>query len=527
MNNYLLSSLIFLPLVVGLILLFLPEVYKNTFKWIVLIVSMINLLTVFTLYVNFDNSLSTYQFVEDIPWISLELSQNHRILIRYVLGIDGISLPMILLAAAVLVIGAISSFSIQHKERMYLSLYLFLSSAIMGCFVALDFFLFFLFFEFMLLPMYFLIAIWGGENRSYASIKFFIYTLVGSIFILVAVIILGMSVQDTTYIVPDQLSATVHSFDFRILANVKSILPDSLLAFTNHTEIVGLTGRHFVFLLLLIGFGIKLPMVPLHTWLPDAHVEAPTPVSVVLAGILLKVGGYGLLRTGYIFLPDAAKDFSTVVAAFGVLSILYGALNALAQTDLKKLVAYSSVSHMGFVFLGFAAGNTEGISGAIYQMFSHGILSSMLFLVAGVLYDRTHDRQIANYSGLATHMPVYTFLTAIAFFGSLGLPLFSGFIGEFFTLFGAFNSSYISFIWPVAASLGIVLGAAYLLWTLQRMFMGEWAVHTSLPQELQDVQFREKVMLISLAIAAVTFGIFPSILFNSIESTVNHIVNFF
>lgn len=527
MNSYLLSSLIFLPLVVGFILLFLPEVYKKTFQWITLITSLVNLLTVFTLYVNFDTTQMTYQFVEDIPWISLELSQNQRINIRYVLGIDGISLPMILLAAAVLVIGAISSFSIKYKERMYLSLYLFLSSAIMGCFVALDFFLFFLFFEFMLLPMYFLIAMWGGENRSYASIKFFIYTLIGSIFILVAVIILGMSVYDTTYLIPDQLSTVVHSFDFRLLANVKNILPDSLLAPNNTTEILGLSGRHFVFLLLFLGFGIKLPMVPLHTWLPDAHVEAPTPVSVVLAGILLKVGGYGLLRTGYVFLPDAAKDFSTVVAAFGVISILYGALNALAQTDLKKLVAYSSVSHMGFVFLGFAAGNSEGIAGAVYQMFSHGILSSMLFLVAGVLYDRTHDRQIANYSGLATKMPIYTFLTAIAFFGSLGLPLFSGFIGEFFTLFGAFHSPSLSIVWPAAAALGIVLGAAYLLWTLQRMFMGTWAIHASLPQELPDVQLREKIMLISLAIAAVVFGVFPSILFDITESTVSQIVNLF
>jgi len=519
MNTYTLSLLIALPLLAAFLIILLPKTYQKSFKWISVIALALNFLSLVNLYTGFDPQVSTYQWVEEYPWIFLTLSSSESLLIKYALGMDGLNFPMVLLASGVLLIGVISSFSIQKKERMYYFLFLVLAASIMGCFLAIDFFLFFLFFEFMLLPMYFLIAIWGGENRTYASIKFFLYTLVGSIFILVAMIIFGLSSSDPLY-ASSGIKEIVHTFDFRTLKDSGNFLSDSLLSINQTETIWGLAPRTFVFLLLFVGFGIKLPMVPLHTWLPDAHVEAPTPVSVVLAGILLKVGGYGLLRTGYEFLPEAAYQFTYWVMGAGVLSILYGAFNALAQTDLKKLIAYSSISHMGFVFLGFASLNSEGVQGAIYQMFSHGILSAMLFLVVGVLYDRTHDRQIAHYRGLAQQMPVFTSMVAVAFFASLGLPFFSGFIGEFFVLLGAFNTPLFSFWWAIASSLGIILAAVYFLWTLQRMFMGEFRVAESITADLPDLTWREKLMLYPLAVAALVFGVYPAFLLEFTQTTV-------
>jgi NADH-quinone oxidoreductase subunit M len=356
-----------------------------------------------------------------------------------------------------------------------------------------------------------------------------LYTLLGSILILIVLIALYVSVRN-----PDFQNQIVHTFNILHMTNPGNYLTGSILNPEQGWMIGSNSARWWAFLLLFIGFAIKLPAVPLHTWLPDAHVEAPTPVSVILAALLLKVGGYGLLRIAYPIFPDVATSLSWFVALVGVISIIYGALNALASKDLKRLIAYSSVSHMGFVLLGLASVTTEGVAGAVYQLFSHGIISAMLFLIAGVLYDRTGDRMIENYSGLSAKMPVYFTLVLVAFFASFGLPGFSGFIAEIMILLGAFGSNaengFIHESFAIVATFGLILGAAYYLWTLQRMFFGPFYVkHT--PHRLIDLDKREYSMLVSLGILALLFGIFPQILLDYInpfaqsftESVVNSI----
>ncbi|MEO1653833.1 MAG: NADH-quinone oxidoreductase subunit M [Bacteroidota bacterium] len=492
-----------------------------------------------------------FQFVERVDWIHLKLGSFGSLSIDYYLGVDGLSISLVLLTGLITFIASLDSWSVEKKARAYQALFLLLSGTLMGCFVALDFFLFYLFFEFMLLPMYFLIGIWGGERREYAAIKFFIYTLLGSILILIVMIVLAFTAIDleksqaafnpsanasqTKILSYEDLNQKmeagqintaklVHSLDIILLMNPQIYQTSTLLNPEDASRSLGLNAYQWVFLALLLGFLIKLPSVPFHTWLPDAHVEASTPISVVLAGVLLKVGAYGIIRLAYGIFPEAAHFFSPFIALLATLSIIYGALNALAMADLKKMIAYSSVSHMGFVLLGICSLNSIGLNGALFQMFSHGLLSALLFLIAGVLYDRTRDRSIASYRGLQNHLPVFSFWVALAFFASLGLPGFSGFIGELFSLMGAFRSSEVPLWMAVLSTFGILLSAAYFLWTYQRMFLGSFWIRGKEKwlDQMSDLNGLEKFLLGTLGFLSLLFGLFPQIIFSKINQSIEY-----
>ncbi|MBC5992611.1 complex I subunit 4 family protein [Pontibacter cellulosilyticus] len=549
MNDFILSGLIFSPLLAALVLLLIPNRLQQPIRVVALSGTVVQLILAILLYFRFDgaafaNGHTGYQFVEKLNWIGFSLGSLGRLQIDYFVGVDGISIGLVLLTGIIGVIGVISSWTITKTVKGYFLLYLLLMTSVMGCFLALDFFLFYLFFEFMLLPMYFLIGIWGGPKREYAAIKFFIYTLVGSLFILVVMIGLytsvidpvataaylellpnGVASQEAVLQVQQMLqqnvisgSELVRTFNIPAMMEPANYIPGSLLHVLSGSVLWDLPLRFIAFLLLFAGFAIKVPSVPVHTWLPDAHVEAPTPISVLLAAILLKVGGYGLIRIVYPIFPDAGAYFSILVGGLGVLSIIYGALCALAMNDLKKLIAYSSVSHMGFVLLGLASLTVEGVNGAVYMMFSHGIISAMLFLVVGVIYDRSHNRMILNFRGLASRMPAYTSFVVIAFFASLGLPGFSGFISELMVLLGGFSAPDVTGMLPrwmtVVAVVGLLLSAAYYLWALQRMFFGKYWIFPELREKanIADLTTREYLMLVPLAILTLLFGIFPHLL---------------
>lgn len=523
MTPYLLSCLIITPLLAALVFLFIPSESK-LFRTLSLITGIVQFFFLIPLLSGFVSSQG-FQFVEQRSWITLDLGSWGILKAQYLLAVDGLSLPLVALSVLIMIIATISSWEVQKNPKGYFILLMILNAAIIGSFTALDLLLFYLFFEFMLLPMFFLIGIWGGPKREYASIKFFLYTLLGSILILIAFIGLYLSYND-----PSLPGTLTHSFSVVNMYDAKNIISHSVFDPNNSWMIGPWSARYWAFLLLFIGFAIKLPMVPLHTWLPDAHVEASTPVSVILAALLLKIGGYGLLRIAFPLFPDAALHFSTFVALMGVISIIYGALTAMASRDLKRLIAYSSVSHMGFVLLGLASVTEEGITGATYQMVSHGIISAMLFILAGVLYDRTSDRLITNYSGLSSKMPVYFSFTLIGFFASLGLPGFSGFIAEVMTFLGAFKSNSMNGLihesFAIVATLGLIFGAAYYLWAIQRMFFGPFNVKGRAEgASLHDVTKRENILLVPLAIIALLLGIFPQSLLDIIGPFATSFVN--
>ncbi len=516
-----LSLLIFLPVVPALAFWLLPIQTTRTYLQISTLIAVIQLLLTSYIFLQLptehqvaQNNLSphAFYFTETYSWFRFPLGKMGILAVDYSLGVDALNAVFLWLSSLIFLVASVASHEIKENAKGYFSLFLLLNATVFGCFAALDFFLFFLFFEFMLLPMYFLIGLWGGVRREYAAIKFFIYTFLGSLFILVVLICLGLSfiTEATTSNLPE---TQIHSLHFLTLANSNQVATDSLLALNNPLQIFGLPIRSILFMLLMLGFAIKLPAVPLHTWLPDAHVEAPTPISIILAGVLLKIGGYGMLRIVYKVFPLEFQEFAIWVCGFGILSMLYAGFVALGQSNLKKMIAYSSISHVGFALLGMGTMTQEGLHGAVYQLFSHGILSAMLFYLVGILYNRTKNLEIETYKGLLLQMPQYAFFVAIAFFASLGLPTFSGFIGEMLVLAGSFHTSFLPFWAAILACFTLLIGAGYFLWTYQRIFLGQFSLKDSAMQPLlTDLTITEKAILLLLTTLTILFGLFPSII---------------
>ncbi len=527
-----LSLLIFLPAVSAVaIALFAPKDSDDPVKQATLAVTVVTfLLSVGMLLgwpgIEFSAGEAAMQHLCSVEWIP---SFN----IHYLLGIDGISMPLVVLTTFITMLAMGASWNIQKHVKAYCVLFLLLETGMIGVFLALDFFLFYVLWEVMLLPMYFLIGVWGGPRREYAAIKFFLYTLFGSVLMLVALLIL-------------YFSSDVRALDAKTLANV-GIADDRVEAITSadtpqHTfnilalqqlgqtteqfkgDLAGKTYEWWAFVLLFIGFIIKVPSVPLHTWLPDAHVEAPTPISMILAGILLKMGGYGIIRICYPICPEAGYDLAFVVCTLGVVSMVYGAFAALAQTDFKRLVAYSSVSHMGYVVLGFGVWSTLnvdywklGMNGAMYQMIAHGISSAGMFFMVGVLYDRVHHRDLNQFGGVFSRMPVYSGLAVGIFFAGLGLPGLCGFIGEFFVVLSAWNYSMVLAIISAAV---VILTAAYILWTLQRVYLGA-SYNGPHEEALTPITSREFRIAAPLLALAVFFGVYPRAILDYMEPSVS------
>jgi len=484
--NHILSIVIFFPLAAAVLLMLMPREEKGFLFAFALVASTLEFLFSLHLYYHFKNT-GSFEFIEMANWIPPWK-------VQYLVGIDGVGMLLIVLTTLLLPLAiAGSKTSIKDKLKEFLVSLLILQSGMVGVFASLDLFLFYVFWEVMLIPMYFLIGIWGGQRRVYAAIKFFIYTMAGSVLMLLAILYIYFQA----------------GFTFNLMELYeKSLSPEAQL---------------WLFAAFALAFAIKVPLFPLHTWLPDAHVEAPTAGSVILAGVLLKMGTYGFFRFAMPLFPQALKVFQPYLMVLCVIGIVYGALVAMVQPDIKKLIAYSSVSHLGVVMLGLFSLNETGMTGGLYQMLNHGISTGALFLLVGVIYERTHSRQIADHGGLAKVMPWYTFCFLVATFASVGLPLTNGFIGEFLSLAGAFQTFRVSAI--ISAS-SVVLGAIYMLWMVERVFFGKlrYPGHGTGGHALTDMNKREIAIMLPLLILIVWMGVAPKHFLNKISVPVSQLL---
>ncbi len=471
-----LTIITFLPLLGALIILCLPKEKEGLIRWFSAAVTFATMVLGFWVFFSFERGSAELQFVEKCSWIP-------AFNIKYFLGLDGLSVAMLVLTPLLSFLATVYSFNIKLRVKEYFFFFLLLETGMLGVFVALDFFLFYIFWEITLVPMYFLIGIWGGARKEYAAIKFFLYTLLGSVIMLLGILAL-------------YLYSSPHTFDIIELSKAQP--------FTR-------TFQYIVYAALFIGFAIKVPVWPFHTWLPDAHVEAPTAVSVILAGVLLKMGTYGMLRISYTILPEATKYFAIPLLILALINIVYGAFVAMAQKDLKKMIAYSSVNHMGYCLLGMAALTPIGLNGAIFQMVTHGVVTGALFFLVGVIYDRAHTREIEGFGGLMTKLPGYSGIMLVACLASLGLPGLAGFASEFMCFLGAFTSTVAPGVYKIITGLavaGIVITAAYFLIMIQKVFLGplneKW-------KELPDINARELVAIVPLTVLMVLLGVLPYI----------------
>ncbi|MEP7270573.1 MAG: NADH-quinone oxidoreductase subunit M [Acidobacteriota bacterium] len=500
MKSSIITITTFLPLV-GALALMLHGIFRSSrgaaserldtqYRWIALLVTCLTFLVSLGIVLMFDPTVAGPQLIRKLPWI-------RNLGVSYFVGVDGISVWLVLLTTFLMPISVLASWHISKRVREFMIFLLVLETGMLGVFVALDMFLFYLFFEISLIPMYFLIGVWGGERRIYAAVKFVVYTVVGSLFMLIAIIALYFLNGAT-------------SFD---MIEITNNVATGALTISRSTQI-------WLWLAFALAFFIKVPLWPLHTWLPDAHVEAPTAGSIILAGVLLKMGTYGLLRFNLPMFPEVSRDAAPYVMTLAVIGIIYGALVAMVQPDMKKLVAYSSVSHLGYVVLGIFAFTDKSLQGALYQMLSHGISTGALFLCVGIIYERRHTRQISEFGGIATRMPVYSTLFVIVALASLGLPLLNGFIGEFLILVGTFSSTVpYAKTFAVIGATGVILSAVYLLWMLQRVLFGE--ITNPENEKLEEMNWREKTALVPLVAMAIIMGVVPMLFLRATQPAIN------